>query len=53
MSLVSIVCCQTDSLRRTDHSSRGVIPRDMCLECDREASIIGGRGPLRAFAHIT
>jgi hypothetical protein len=36
MSLASIVCCQVDSLRRADHSSRGVLPSDVCLECDRE-----------------
>jgi hypothetical protein len=28
------------SLRRADHSSRGVLPIVVCLECDREASIM-------------
>jgi hypothetical protein len=25
------------SLRRADHSSRGLLPSKVCLECDREA----------------
>jgi hypothetical protein len=53
LSLVAIVCCQVDSLQRADHSSRGVLPNDVCLECDREASMKGGLGLLRAFAHVT
>jgi len=28
------------SLLRADHSSRGVLPSVVCLECDREASIV-------------
>jgi hypothetical protein len=28
------------SLRRADHSFRGVLPSVMCLECDRESSIM-------------
>jgi hypothetical protein len=28
------------SLRRADHSSRGVLPKVVCFECDRESSII-------------
>jgi hypothetical protein len=36
LSLVSGVCCQR-SLRRADHSSRGVLPNAVCLnECDLE-----------------
>jgi hypothetical protein len=38
MSLVSVVCCQIRD--RSDHSSRGVLPSVMCLECDREASMM-------------
>jgi hypothetical protein len=34
------------SVGRADHSSRGVLPTVVCLECDREASILAGRGPL-------
>jgi len=30
LSVVSVVCCQR-SLRRTDHSPRGVLPSVMCL----------------------
>jgi hypothetical protein len=38
LSLVSVVCCQR-SLRRANHSSRGVLPSVACLnECDRAAS---------------
>ena len=34
-----------------DHSSRGVLPRVVCLtECDREASIMRRTRPLRDFA---
>jgi hypothetical protein len=31
LSLVSVVCCQVESLQRADHSSRGVIPSVVCL----------------------
>jgi hypothetical protein len=33
LSLVSVVCCQVQemSVRRDDHSSRGVLPREACL----------------------
>ena len=32
ISLVNAVCCQTDrSLRRADHSFRGVLPGAVCL----------------------
>jgi hypothetical protein len=30
LSLVSVVCCQVVSLRRADHSSRGVLPSVVC-----------------------
>jgi hypothetical protein len=30
LPLVGVVCCQS-SLRRTDHSSRGVLPNIVCL----------------------
>jgi len=30
MSVVSVVCCQR-SVRRADHSSRGVLPSVVCL----------------------
>ena len=34
MSVVSVVCCQVErSLRRADHSSRGVLPTVMCRFC--------------------
>jgi len=32
--------------RRADHSSRGILPSVVCLECDREASKRSGSGPL-------
>jgi hypothetical protein len=41
---LSVVLCvvRYRSLRRADHSSRGVLPTVVCLtECDREASIMG------------
>jgi hypothetical protein len=38
MSLVSVV--RQRSLRWTVHSFREVLPRVVCLECDREASIM-------------
>jgi len=31
LSLVSVVCCKEKSLRRVDHSSRGVLPSVVCL----------------------
>jgi hypothetical protein len=36
LSLVSVV--RQRSLRRADHSSRGVLPSVVCVKCDREAS---------------
>jgi hypothetical protein len=35
LSIVSVVCCQVEV---AGHSSRGVLPSVVCLECDREAS---------------
>jgi hypothetical protein len=32
------VCCQERSLRRADHSSRGVLPTVVRLVCDLETS---------------
>jgi len=36
------VCCECRvlSVRRANHSSRGVLPSVVCLECHREASIV-------------
>jgi len=31
ISLVSVVCCQVELLRRADYSYRGVLPRAVCL----------------------
>ena len=31
LSIVGVVCCQVESLRRVDHSSRGVLPWVVCL----------------------
>ena len=31
LSLVIVVCCQEESLRRADQSSTGVLPNVMCL----------------------
>jgi hypothetical protein len=44
---VSCECCVLSgrSLRRADHSSRGVLLRVLCLECDREASIMRRHWP--------
>ena len=39
LSLVIVVCCQS-SLRRTDHSSRGVLPTVLRLTgCDLETAV--------------
>jgi hypothetical protein len=35
------------SLRRADHSSRGILLIVVCVECNREASIIRGHWPAR------
>ena len=50
MSVVNVVCCQ-GSLRRADHSSRGVLPSVVCLsvtECDLETSRMRRPRPTRA-----
>ena len=42
------MCCVLSgksSFCRSDHSSRGVLPSVMCLECDREISIMGRSWP--------
>jgi len=44
LSLVNVVCCQ---VRWADHSSKGVLPTVVCLECDREASLIKSPGPTK------
>jgi len=36
----------------TDHSSRGVLPIVVCLECDRESLIMGRPWPTRAVAPL-
>ena len=40
------------SLRRADHSSRGVLPSAVCLKCDREASIMRRPRPPRGCRPI-
>jgi hypothetical protein len=40
------------SLRRTDHSSRGVLASVVCLECDREAWMIGRPWPIKGSCAI-
>ena len=40
LSVVSVVCCQVEVLRRTDHSSRGVLWMSVCCEC----CVSSGRG---------
>jgi hypothetical protein len=37
---MNVVCCQVEVTARADHSSRGDLPTVVCLECDREASIM-------------
>jgi hypothetical protein len=40
LSLEIVVCCQVAVSASTDHSSREVLPRMACLECDHKASIM-------------
>ena len=42
MSVMSVVCCQVErSLRRADHSSRGVLPTVVCInKCNLKVSIM-------------
>jgi hypothetical protein len=47
LSLENVVCCHVESLRRADHTSRGVLPSVVCLKCDREASIMWRPWPTR------
>ena len=49
LSLVSVVCCQR-SLRRADHSSRGVLPSVVCLSVIVRPRWRGAPGPLGAVA---
>ena len=50
---VIVVCCQVEGLRRTHHSSRGVLPSMVCLiEYDREASIKRRFWPARGFCFM-
>ena len=45
VSLLSGVCCQVESLRRADHSSRGVLPSAVCLSEMVKPRCRGGPGP--------
>jgi hypothetical protein len=50
---VSVVCCRSMSMRRADHSFRGVLTSVVCLnECDREVSIKKRSWPTRDFCAI-
>jgi hypothetical protein len=40
LSVVSVVCCQVEVSATAYHSSRGVVPSVVCLECESEASIM-------------
>jgi len=50
---VCVVCCQVKyrSLRRADHSSRGVLPSAVCLSVIAERQRLGGLGPLGLSSH--
>ena len=47
--IVSVVCCQS-SMRRADHSSRGVLPSVVCLRKITKPQQWRGLGPLEAVA---
>jgi len=50
---VMIVVVKKRSLRRADHSSRGVLTSVVCLtECGREASIMRTRWPAKGYCAI-
>jgi hypothetical protein len=49
LSLTSVLCCQR-SLRRADHSSRGVLLRVVCLSVIAKPRQRGGPSPLGAVA---
>jgi hypothetical protein len=52
LSLVSVVCCEVDvSLRRADHSSRGVLQSVVCLSVIAQTRQLGGLGPLGLSSH--
>jgi hypothetical protein len=52
LSLVSVACCQVMSLRRADHSSRGVLPSMVCLSVIVKSRKWGGPSPLGAVATL-
>jgi hypothetical protein len=47
LSVVNVVCCQIEGLRRVDHPSRGVLPSTVYLsEFDSEASTVRRLWPI-------